>query len=619
MRSDINAEITELKHNLADLYIGHDAERQLMGGYFDGSHRRSSNFNSNFNSNYPTHAIDYDNDARYYCYFLDAHVSNGVRLAKCQTYERYRSWQADLQRKREKASRNLHNKLRDTTLYRQRGLKGSWLYTARQNTNAAVKSAIKEYGNPHKMESGPQQNNVVAHIIVTVHHSANGDLGNLYNKLPNGAAVFSSISDGWKNIHYNKWQKPVFYSQSWFVNSKYYWLHCCHVSTDDPMMLAYTQSGDKAVRDIQTRVRPGRYLQQFFSDVLSEKDIRYWAERQQALADNSDLHFVPNTDPDGWVWVYEHASGFTSCMQYNHPASRYLAHGLRGENHPVRVYCHPKNDLALAYLGGKQHSDSGRVYARAIVNQADKTWVRVYGDSRIEHALTAKGYSYGGYLSGQRLRCIDNPVGSGYLMPYLDGDTTNVSQRYDRDAGEDYFLVDGEGEYDAQNSNGIMYGEPEPTCPRCGDRCDEDDMTYVEHRGESICNNCLNDLYTYAYGRRGQDYYPDDDVIYCETDGENYVADYASDYRDIHECPIWERWYHIDDMVAMTVGEFEGRYVHHNEARELPDGEWCTRDEYDDLLEEHTPQDDDEDDETEVVTPPQLTQAQPTVEASLAA
>jgi len=603
MRSSINAEITELKHNLADLYIGHDAERQLMGGYYDGSYRRSSNFNGN----YPTNTLDYDNDAGYYCYFLDAHVSNTRRSEFFTRYNNYTQWKKQYAFKRENASRSLRNKLRDTTPYRHHGLKGSWLYATRQNLNAAVKSAIKEYGNPHKMDSGPQQNNAVANILATAHRCANGDLHNLHNRLPNGAVVFSSIAGGWTKVDYGTWQKPVFANEQWFVDSKYYWLHCCHVSTDDPMMLAYTQSGDKAVRDIQTRVRPGRYLQQFFSDVLSEKDIRYWAERQQSMADNSDLHFVPNTDPDGWEWVYEHASGFTSCMQYDHPASRYLAHGLSGDNHPVRVYCHPKNDLALAYLGDKQHSDSGRVYARAIVNQDTKTWVRLYGDSRIQHALTAKGYSYGGDLSGQRLRCVDNPVGSGYLMPYLDGDTTSVSQHYDHDAGEDYFLVDEDGEYDAQNSNGIMDGEPETTCPRCGDRCDEDDMTYVEHRGESICRDCLNDGYTYAYGRRGQDYYPNDDVIYCETDGEHYVADYAADYHDIHECPIRYRWYHVDDMVAITVGECEGEYVYHKEARELPDGEWCTRDEYDDLLEEHTPQDDDEDDETEVVTPPQLT------------
>ena len=614
MRSNISAEITELKHNLADLYIDHDAERQLMGGYFDGSYTTGSNFNGD----YPTRNIDYDSHGAYYCYFLDAFVVNTRRIEFFTRKDNYNQWQADLQRKRKTARCSLLNKLRDTNTYRTPALKGSFLYTLRQNINAAVKSAIKEYGNPHKMEPGPQQNNVVAHILTTVQPSMNGELHNLHNRLPNGDAVFSSIFDGWRNIHHNKWQKPVFHDEPWFVDSKYYWLHCCHVSTDDPMMLAYTQSGDKAVRDIQTRVRPGRYLQQFFSDVLSEKDIRYWAERQQSMADNSDLHFVPNTDPDGWEWVYEHASGFTSCMQYNHPSSRYLAHGLHGDNHPVRVYCHPKNDLALAYLGDKQHSDSGRVYARAIVNQNTKTWVRLYGDSRIQHALTAKGYGYGGSLEGQRLRCVDNPVGSGYLMPYLDGGTTNVSQRYDSALGDDYFLVDEDGEYDAQNSSGIMDGEPETTCPRCGERCDEDDMTYVEHRGESICNDCLNDGYTYAYGRRGQDYYPSDDVIYCETDGESYYIEYASDYHDIHECPIRERWYHIDDMVAMTVGEYEGEYVYHSEARELPDGEWCTCDEYDDLLEEHTPQDDDEE-EAEVVTPPQLTQAQPTVEASLAA
>ena len=611
MRSNISAEIAELKHNLADMYIGHDAERQLMGGYFDGSYRGSSNFNGN----YLTHTIGYDNDAVYYCYFLDAYVSNGVRLAKLQTLDRYNTWQADLQRKRDTARCSLRNKLRDTTPYRQHGPKGSWLHATRQNLNAAVKWAIKEYGNPHKMDSGPKQNNVVASILAAAHRTTNGDLGNLNNRLPNGAVVFSSISGGWRKIDHGTWQKPVFAKEQWFVDSKYYWLHCCHVSTDDPMMLAYTQSGDKAVRDIQTRVRPGRYLQQFFSDVLSEKDIRYWAERQQSMADNSDLHFVPNTDPDGWEWVYEHASGFTSCMQYHHPASRYLAYGLSGDNHPVRVYCHPKNDLALAYLGDEHHSDSGRVYARAIVNQADKTWVRLYGDSRIQHALTAKGYSYGGDLSGQRLRCVDNPVGSGYLMPYLDGYTTNVSQRYDSALGEDYFLVDEDGEYDAQNSNGIMEGEPEATCPCCGDRCDEDDMTYVEYRGESICRNCLSDSYTYAYGRRGRDYYPNDYVIYCETDGEHYAAEYASDYHDIYECQIRYRWYHVDDMVAITVGKCEGEYVYHEEARELPDGEWCTRDEYDDLLEEHTPQDDEEEVETTATT----TLPAPPVEVQIAA
>lgn len=613
MRSNITAEITELKHNLADMYIGHDAERQLMGGYFDGGYRSSSNFNGN----YPTNTLDYDNDAGYYCYFLDAHVSNGVRLAMYQACDRYRLWQADLQRKRETARCNLRNKLRDTTPYRQHAPKGSWLYATRQNLNAAVKSAIKEYGNPHKMESGPKQNNAVANILATAHSCANGELYNLHNRLPNGAVVFSSIFGGWIKIeHDGTWQKPVFANERWFVNSKYYWLHCCHTSTDDPMMLAYTQSGDKAVRDIQTRVRPGRYLQQFFSDVLSEKDIRYWAERQQSVAGNSDLHFVPNTDPDGWEWVYEHASGFTSCMQYNHPSSRYLAHGLSGDNHPVRVYCHPKNDLALAYLGNKQHSDSGRVYARAIVNQDTKTWVRLYGDSRIQHALTAKGYSYGGSLEGQRLRCVDNPVGSGYLMPYLDGDTKNVSQHYDSALGEDYFLVAEDGEYDARNSNGIMEGEPETTCPCCGDSCDEDDMTYVDHLGESICRDCLNDGYTYAYGRRGLDFYPNDDVIYCETDGEFYLAEYASVYHDIYECPISERWYHFDDMVAITVGEREGEYVYHEEACELPDGEWCTRDEYDDLLEEHTPQDDDEE---EVETTATTTLPAPPVEVQIAA
>ena len=141
-------------------------------------------------------------------------------------------------------------------------------------------------------------------------------------------------------------------------------------------------------------------------------------------------------------------------------------------------------------------------------------------------------------------------------------------------------------------------------------------MTYVECRGESICQDCLNDFYTYAYGRQRPGYYPNDDVIYCETDWVNYVAEYASDYHDIYECPIRERWYNVDDMVAITVGECEGEYVHHEEARVLPDDEWCTHREYDDLLEEHTPQDGGEE---EAETTAATTLPAPPVEVQIAA
>ena len=68
-------------------------------------------------------------------------------------------------------------------------------------------------------------------------------------------------------------------------------------------------------------------------------------------------------------------------------------------------------------------------------------------------------------------------------------------------------------------------------------------------------------------------------------------------------------------MVEMTCGEYEGYYVYRPEARELPDGEWCTRDEYDDLVEEHTPDDDEEEAETAATT----TLPAPPVEVQIAA
>jgi hypothetical protein len=57
--------------------------------------------------------------------------------------------------------------------------------------------------------------------------------------------------------------------------------HFVHVSTHDPRMIAYTETADKGRRDIQTRVKPGKYLKRYFGDMLSDDQIREWAEKVQ--------------------------------------------------------------------------------------------------------------------------------------------------------------------------------------------------------------------------------------------------------------------------------------------------------------------------------------------------
>src|SRR6266550_1006295 len=60
--------------------------------------------------------------------------------------------------------------------------------------------------------------------------------------------------------------------------------HFAHVAKGDPAKIAFTATAAAGENDTQTRMRVGRYLQQFYSDVLSN-------ERIQELCANWDVEF----------------------------------------------------------------------------------------------------------------------------------------------------------------------------------------------------------------------------------------------------------------------------------------------------------------------------------------
>src|SRR4051812_29879093 len=77
---------------------------------------------------------------------------------------------------------------------------------------------------------------------------------------------------------------PVWINETWFRNdfrdngaTRYHYLH---VSANDPKLLAYTADADKGRRNIQTPIKPGKYLAKYFSKVLSAKQIKYYATWQ---------------------------------------------------------------------------------------------------------------------------------------------------------------------------------------------------------------------------------------------------------------------------------------------------------------------------------------------------
>jgi hypothetical protein len=271
--------------------------------------------------------------------------------------------------------------------------------------------------------------------------------------------------------------------------------HYAHVSIVDPGYVAYTKDDEHGISDRQTRVRPGRYLEQFYSHVDLET-------RQQWIASCSAdaLALKIATTADEIRKVYE--NGPNSCMG-GHRDGCDTPKFSSWTHHPAEVYAGP--DLAVAYIGTLD-----RVSARAVVWPEEKTYSRTYGSTRVlEQVLERAGYSRGD-LTGASIRKITHSNGQ-YLMPYIDGiHGASVDGRF--------IVLDGDGPIATQETCGYasdarsrcedcgeMYDpddddatadycascmEDRSTCESCGDCVRNDDTTYLEGTHVSICDDC---------------------------------------------------------------------------------------------------------------------------------
>ena len=228
------------------------------------------------------------------------------------------------------------------------------------------------------------------------------------------------------------WSKEEF----WEENTTIHALHFVHVSEKDDKLLAYTQSPEKGERDIQTPIKPGRYLRQYFGEVLSEKRIAFLAAwqangvRPEDVGAQDVLRFA--TTPDQIAKVY--IDGPVSCMSGRH--------FLDIKTHPARVY--GAGDLAIVYLE-KENEKTGKSkpIARALVWPEKKVAGRVYPSSEnwpqdgfisaaesektkniLSSLLKEEGYKFvgeGGSFEGARLLKVDHPCYNHmWLLPYLD-------------------------------------------------------------------------------------------------------------------------------------------------------------------------------------------------------
>lgn len=288
-----------------------------------------------------------------------------------------------------------------------------------------------------------------------------------------------------------------------------------HVSRLDPAKIAFTQTNEKGVLDIQTQMRVGAFILEH-GVFLNSPDDRQKDFAARAIALDHANKYAPSemkiaTSADEIQKIYE--NGPNSCMSRE-------ADSYDSPCHPVRVY--GDSDLSLAYLFDQENN---RATARALIWQAQKKHGRIYGDiERLKSALDSAGYSDGS-LRGAKIRKIRDESNDCYVLPYIDG--AGACDEYD----ENFLVITSHGSIRADNTNGLAYvGQ---YCDGCEETVQGEfqDVYRSRHGYDTICENCVSnrafwceriDAFVYddyaarVDGEQVAEWIAEDEATYCE-------------------------------------------------------------------------------------------------------
>jgi hypothetical protein len=191
-----------------------------------------------------------------------------------------------------------------------------------------------------------------------------------------------------------------------------------HVSKTEPGMVAYIANDEKGMDNIHTRVKPGRYLEQFRE--VAEKygiDLRLYAKQFEQRYSVKTLFFAATEDEIQDVYECGPASCMSSEAYRKKHGWGYPGPGGWPEGkHACRAYA--AGDLQVAYLREDDARPKSKIIARALVWPEKKTHSRCYGDeTRIKLMLGAAGYTFGPPIGAKLLRF---PFKRQFIVPYID-------------------------------------------------------------------------------------------------------------------------------------------------------------------------------------------------------
>ena len=310
--------------------------------------------------------------------------------------------------------------------------------------------------------------------------------------------------------------------------------HFVHLSLEHEGFVSFTETPAKGEADIQTPMKPARYLKRFYPD-LADHVARDLAS---ALEKRVEVKFAVTADDIENIYL----TGPGSCMSK-------VQSDFEGHCHPVRVY--GDSDLQLAYIT----DSAGQPIARTLVWPEQKRFSRIYGhEALLRQQLERDGYTQGS-LAGARIRRIDEDTGR-VVMPYIDN------------AGsfgvvDDNWLIIG-GPLCATMTDGIAHLIAMRACARCEDDVSADDMILVDD--ERWCEHCA-DHHSFASDLTGDrfsedaerevvvdrrkhtciyaswaEHERDEDAFFCDATGEWYAqSSFHPVSRDDGE--VWVDWY----------------------------------------------------------------------------
>jgi hypothetical protein len=298
-----------------------------------------------------------------------------------------------------------------------------------------------------------------------------------------------------------------------------------HRSVNNSANVAYTRDIRSGSNDRQVSTSFGKYIRKHFPS-LKDHEVRDYATKV-----NTDKFELWDTLDD---IVKSVQLGPRSCMQWDQSYTPGSESYDVENKHPYLAY-----DPALGWKAAVRLRETDNIIlGRALVYETEefgKGFVRSYkrgtdysySDEFLEVWLKDQGYEHWGeWPEGTELRYITNK--SSFLAPYLDGD----NQRVDDYPSSKILKVSESGEYTLDNTDGYPAEEDNSEyCSCCDEYHDEDDMRNTEDgQYDRVCQWCLDGQFVEAIGFRGRIVtIHEDNVVYCDWNGENYDRDYLDE------------------------------------------------------------------------------------------